>query len=69
MSITHRIDVHQHVVPPFWAKELPNHGGDPSGARSGDPTNTPRISSPSDPIVSATSRQCRSQTSMALFRN
>lgn len=27
-----RIDVHQHVVPPFWAKELPSHGGDPSGA-------------------------------------
>lgn len=31
MSNTHRIDVHQHVVPPFWAKELPTHGGDPSG--------------------------------------
>jgi len=31
MSTTHRIDVHQHVVPPFWAKELPTHGGDPSG--------------------------------------
>jgi aminocarboxymuconate-semialdehyde decarboxylase len=28
---THRIDVHQHVVPPFYAKELPTHGGDPSG--------------------------------------
>jgi predicted TIM-barrel fold metal-dependent hydrolase len=31
MSSPHRIDVHQHVVPPFWAKELPTHGGDPSG--------------------------------------
>ena len=27
----HRIDVHQHVVPPFYAKALPGHGGDPSG--------------------------------------
>jgi 6-methylsalicylate decarboxylase len=26
-----RIDVHQHVVPPFWAAALPSHGGDPSG--------------------------------------
>jgi hypothetical protein len=33
----HRIDVHQHVVPPFWTEALPAHGGDPSGARSGDP--------------------------------
>jgi 6-methylsalicylate decarboxylase len=33
-----RIDVHQHVVPPFWAKQLATHGGDPSGARSGDPS-------------------------------
>jgi 6-methylsalicylate decarboxylase len=33
-----RIDVHQHVVPPFWAKTLGAHGGDPSGARSGDPS-------------------------------
>jgi 6-methylsalicylate decarboxylase len=32
MNVHHRIDVHQHVVPPFWAKELPTHGGDPSGA-------------------------------------
>jgi hypothetical protein len=40
MSTAHRIDVHQHVVPPFWAKELPAHGGDPSGPRSGDPSNT-----------------------------
>jgi 6-methylsalicylate decarboxylase len=31
MSTAHRIDVHQHVVPRFWAKELPTHGGDPSG--------------------------------------
>ena len=31
MSLPHRIDVHQHVVPPFWAKALPTHGGDPSG--------------------------------------
>jgi len=31
MSAAHRIDVHQHVVPPFYAAELPNHGGDPSG--------------------------------------
>jgi predicted TIM-barrel fold metal-dependent hydrolase len=40
MSIPHRIDVHQHVVPPFWAKAIPNHGGDPSGPRSGDPSST-----------------------------
>jgi aminocarboxymuconate-semialdehyde decarboxylase len=33
----HRIDVHQHVVPPFWTEALPSHGGDPSGSRSGDP--------------------------------
>ena len=26
-----RIDVHTHLVPPFWAKDLPDHGGDPSG--------------------------------------
>src|SRR3984893_14238637 len=31
MSTAHRIDVHQHVVPTFWAKELHTHGGDPSG--------------------------------------
>ncbi len=31
MSSAHRIDVHQHVVPPFYAKALPSHGGDPSG--------------------------------------
>jgi Amidohydrolase len=32
MSTNHRIDVHQHAVRPFWAKALPTHGGDPSGA-------------------------------------
>ena len=37
MSTNHRIDVHQHVLPPFWAQGLPAHGGDPSGARSGAP--------------------------------
>ena len=37
MTINHRIDVHQHVLPPFWANTLSAHGGDPSGARSGDP--------------------------------
>ena len=26
-----RIDVHTHLVPPFWAEELKDHGGDPSG--------------------------------------
>ncbi len=26
-----RIDVHTHLVPPFWASELNTHGGDPSG--------------------------------------
>jgi len=31
MTAAHRIDVHQHVVPPFWARALPTHGGDPSG--------------------------------------
>jgi predicted TIM-barrel fold metal-dependent hydrolase len=30
MSPAHRIDVHQHVVPTFWAKALLDHGGDPS---------------------------------------
>jgi aminocarboxymuconate-semialdehyde decarboxylase len=25
------IDVHTHVVPPFWGEALPSHGGDPSG--------------------------------------
>ena len=28
---TDRIDVHTHLIPPFWAEELKNHGGDPSG--------------------------------------
>jgi 6-methylsalicylate decarboxylase len=40
MSNNHRIDIHQHVVPPFWAKAIPDHGGDPSGPRSGDSKNT-----------------------------
>jgi predicted TIM-barrel fold metal-dependent hydrolase len=31
MSTKNRIDVHQHVIPPFWAAALPGHGGDPSG--------------------------------------
>lgn len=26
-----RVDVHTHLIPPFWAAELPGHGGDPSG--------------------------------------
>jgi len=26
-----RIDVHHHVVPPFWREDLDAHGGDPSG--------------------------------------
>ncbi len=26
-----RIDVHTHLIPPFWAEELKTHGGDPSG--------------------------------------
>ncbi|MCD4503170.1 amidohydrolase [Chromobacterium piscinae] len=34
MTATQRIDVHQHVVPPFWAEALPAHGGDPSGWKS-----------------------------------
>jgi|HubBroStandDraft_1064217.scaffolds.fasta_scaffold27120_3 predicted TIM-barrel fold metal-dependent hydrolase len=37
MTCAARIDVHQHVVPPFWADALSAHGGDPSGSRSGDP--------------------------------
>ena len=32
MSSVHRIDVHQHVVPPFYAQALASHGGDPSGS-------------------------------------
>lgn len=31
MSEANRIDVHQHVVPPFWVSALAAHGGDPSG--------------------------------------
>jgi predicted TIM-barrel fold metal-dependent hydrolase len=31
VNAPHRIDVHQHVVPPLYAAELPTHGGDPSG--------------------------------------
>ena len=31
MNAVRRIDVHQHVVPPFWADELPSNGGDQSG--------------------------------------
>ena len=26
-----RVDIHTHLVPPFWAEELKSHGGDPSG--------------------------------------
>ncbi|WP_269751278.1 hypothetical protein [Mycolicibacterium baixiangningiae] len=26
-----RIDVHTHVIPPFWGEALPGCGGDPSG--------------------------------------
>jgi predicted TIM-barrel fold metal-dependent hydrolase len=40
MTNNHRIDVHQHVVPPFWAKAIPYNGGDPSGPRSGDSANS-----------------------------
>jgi aminocarboxymuconate-semialdehyde decarboxylase len=32
MSSAHRIDVHQHVVPGFYAEALAAHGGDPSGS-------------------------------------
>ncbi|MEW2131281.1 amidohydrolase family protein [Streptomyces sp. NPDC005435] len=31
MANADRIDVHTHVVPPFWGQALPSHGGDPSG--------------------------------------
>ncbi|MDF0532377.1 amidohydrolase family protein [Tsukamurella sp. 8F] len=31
MSKTNRIDVHTHLVPPFWGEDLAGHGGDPSG--------------------------------------
>jgi 6-methylsalicylate decarboxylase len=36
MSSPHRIDVHQHVVPPFYAQALASHGGDPSGSVTPD---------------------------------
>ncbi|MDQ0837031.1 amidohydrolase family protein [Sphingomonas faeni] len=36
MTHASRIDVHQHIVPPFWAKALPAHGGDPSGTVAPD---------------------------------
>lgn len=41
MTYSNRIDVHQHVVPPFWAGELAKHGGDPSGWKS--PAWTPEL--------------------------
>lgn len=31
MTTADRIDVHTHVIPPFWAESLDDHGGDPSG--------------------------------------
>ena len=31
-----RIDLHTHLVPPFWAEGLKSHGGDPSGWSSPD---------------------------------
>lgn len=34
MNHANRIDVHQHVVPPFWADGLPEHGGDAAGWHS-----------------------------------
>jgi 6-methylsalicylate decarboxylase len=40
MTALPRIDVHQHVVPPFYADALPSHGGDPSGSVT--PTWTPQ---------------------------
>jgi predicted TIM-barrel fold metal-dependent hydrolase len=32
--MSNRIDVHHHLVPPFWAEALSRHGGDPSGWHS-----------------------------------
>jgi 6-methylsalicylate decarboxylase len=32
MTTPARIDVHQHVVPPIWARSLGSHGGDPTGS-------------------------------------
>ena len=40
MNNKHRIDVHQHVLPPFWSEALNSNGGDPSGPRSGDSSNS-----------------------------
>jgi hypothetical protein len=31
MTFAARIDVHQHLIPHFWAEALADHGGDPSG--------------------------------------
>ncbi|WP_409180880.1 amidohydrolase family protein [Amycolatopsis sp. VS8301801F10] len=31
MTDRERIDVHTHLVPPFWGEALARHGGDPSG--------------------------------------
>src|SRR5579872_942366 len=36
MSAQHRIDVHQHFVPPFYADALDGVGGDPSGSATPD---------------------------------
>ncbi|HWW07150.1 amidohydrolase family protein [Collimonas sp.] len=36
MNSPARIDVHQHVIPPFWAEGLLERGGDPSGWKSPD---------------------------------
>jgi 6-methylsalicylate decarboxylase len=36
MSTADRIDVHQHVVPSFYAEALASHGGDPSGSVTPD---------------------------------
>ena len=32
--MSNRIDVHHHLVPPFWSEALSGHGGDPSGWHS-----------------------------------
>jgi hypothetical protein len=37
MSTSHRIDVRQHVVPPFWAEALPGDGRDPQVRLSNQP--------------------------------
>ncbi|MEZ5209938.1 amidohydrolase family protein [Gordonia sp. (in: high G+C Gram-positive bacteria)] len=31
MNTPNRIDIHTHVIPPFWGEALAEHGGDPSG--------------------------------------